>query len=429
MTTKMEATKGRPSKSPPAIAFDPLRRAASDRLKSALSLLQAQLLAAERRIRRRTPRDRQKLFLAVEALVCNFLAARLMGGAEMALAVTRDNNAMWSGSRYQEPVYGAHFVAALDTMAEPALSWADCAAKGYRFADTGKGKLTAIRAMPALWDAVGLHDLDWSDMNRAAATEPLILRGPKVHRHGAGPALDYADTERTRKMRNEIQRINRLLEAAPLTLEGFPAADPRDRALRRTFNNGVWTDGGRLFGGFWQPMKRAERFRHLRIDGEAVAYVDFRQLFPTLLYFRSQLQPPDSDLYDVAGDRQHRAGWKALINAMLFARGPLRNWPDDTRELFPPGTELRKAVAAVIARHSPVAHHFGTGIGFRLMATESAIMVEALLRLFTAGITALPVHDAVLVGRYRAEQAAAILEETSEELTGHRAATETLESI
>lgn len=409
------------------VQFDPQRRAGSPRLKQAVLRLAGLIEASEKRARRRKAQDHRKLTLAVEAVVCNFIAVGLQADAETALAVPRDNNAMWSGSRYQEPVYGGHFLAVLDAMEGPALGWAECLARGYHYADSGKGKLTAVRSLPALWSALGLTALGWADLARAPIAEPLILRGPKVHRHGAGPALDYLDTDRTRKMRREVQRINGYLEAAPVSLLDFPEADPTNRSLRRTFNNGVWTEGGRLFGGFWQPMSREGRFRHLRIgtsenpEGEPVAYVDFQQLFPRLLYFHSLVQPPEGDLYDIAGDGQSRAGWKALTNAMLSAKTPLRRWPDGTRERFPAGMEFKEALEAMRRKHAAVAHHFGTGIGLKLMAMESAIMVEALRRLFASGIAALPVHDAVLVAASQAEAAGAILEQTSEDTVGFRA--------
>ena len=53
----------------------------------------------------------------------------------------------------------------------------------------------------------------------------------------------------------------------------------------------------------------------------------------------------------------------------------------------------------VVVPHAPIAELFGTGIGFKLMLIESEILVRALEHFAQKGITALPLHDSVLVGR------------------------------
>jgi hypothetical protein len=189
------------------------------------------------------------------------------------------------------------------------------------------------------------------------------------------------------------------------TEEGQPI-DPTHRAVRRIFNNGSWYDGGRLFDGFWENMRRGDRFKYLRIctaqnpEGERVANVDFSQLFPTLAYHRVGRAVPEGDLYDIVGDGgTSRDGWKKLVNALLFVDGEMTRWPEDTSALFPKGTKLADAVALIRHIHAPIAHSFGTGIGFKLMLIESQILIDALGVFAHRGITALPLHDSVLVAR------------------------------
>jgi hypothetical protein len=171
-------------------------------------------------------------------------------------------------------------------------------------------------------------------------------------------------------------------------------------------------------------MRREDRFRLLRIcteahpEGEPIANVDFSQLFPRLAYQLIKQEPPDGDLYDLAGGGVSRDGFKKLINALLFANGPLIRWPSETSSLFVEGTKLRDAMSLVRSCHPAIAHLFGTGIGFRLMFIESNILIEALRDLYAANITALPVHDSVLVAASEAEAAKAIMEEAFERTTG-----------
>ena len=61
--------------------------------------------------------------------------------------------------------------------------------------------------------------------------------------------------------------INQWLAAADLRYDplGIPwphtAFDIRDRRLRRIFTQARFNSGGRLFGGFWQQLRKHERRR------------------------------------------------------------------------------------------------------------------------------------------------------------------------
>ena len=55
--------------------------------------------------------------------------------------------------------------------------------------------------------------------------------------------------------------------------------------------------------------------------------------------------------------------------------------------------------------HRPIAEWFFKGYSLRLMYRESELMVEILLRLMDMGITALPVHDGLLVAEEYKETA------------------------
>lgn len=179
-----------------------------------------------------------------------------------------------------------------------------------------------------------------------------------------------------------------------------------------------------MFDGFWESMRREDRFKLLRIcsaahpEGERIANVDFSQLFPRLAYQQIDRAAPQGDLYDILGDGQCRDGFKTLLNALLFARGTLTRWPEGTSPLFDRGTKLRDAVSLIRDAHAPIAQFFGSGIGFRLMFIESNILVEALLTLYSQGVTALPLHDSVLVAASEAEAAKAVMEEAFERATG-----------
>nr|WP_052232264.1 hypothetical protein [Methylobacterium sp. ZNC0032] len=394
---------------PPALSFDPEKRSASWRLSEAVRHIVTVLENREARLgarkRRRSAEDRRKFKLAVEAIVCNLVAARL-SSPDALVAVPRDANVMWPSKRYGTPVYGSHFLAALDLMADPNVGLAEIVTKGFRV-DSERRQLTTIVPTPAFLAMIGAEP-SWGDLKQDSASEVLVLRGRKDRKTGIAPTLDYQDTATTRRLRKEVKKLNRYLEAAPLIVlsSSGPDAtpiDPTRRTVRRIFNNGVWTEGGRFFDGYWETLPKAERFERLRIataetpEGERIVNVDYGQLFPSLAYTMQDLPRPDADLYDVRRDGRHREGFKKLLNALLFATQPMTRWPTDTASEFPPGTKLQTVLAEIASYHEPIAHLFGSGIGFRLMNIESAILLDALFRLYAAGITALPLHDSVLV--------------------------------
>src|SRR5439155_2023960 len=96
-----------------------------------------------------------------------------------------------------------------------------------------------------------------------------------------GDCIDYDDTDATSRLRTEMREVNSWLADADIECDaeaddGTPV-DVCDRLLRRYFNNGCFKDGGRLFGGFWQPMKKEARHATIRIDGERVITLDYDQ--------------------------------------------------------------------------------------------------------------------------------------------------------
>jgi hypothetical protein len=411
----------------PAIKFDPLLRASSPDLKLASSRLAVHLEDREKAVglplRSRSDDDRSKFRAAVESLACNLLRLALCSPA--VLAVPKSSGMMWAKGRYQLEVYGAHFLDALAVMAHPDVALIENVAKGYSY-PRGDPQGSTIRPTDRLRQHVAGTLNGWHAFTRLDSPEVLVLKGVKDAK-GRAEMIDYRDTDNTRARRKEVQTINRHLRAAPIFLapgaglvaDTGQAIDPSHRTIRRIFNNANWREGGRLFDGFWEGMSRRDRSNFLRIgtpaypDGEPIANVDFGQLFLRLAYVRAGITPPDGDLYDMGGGAATRPGWKRVTNALLFATPahPLVHWPFNTSKLFPAGTKLREVVGIIKARHQPIAHLFETGIGYSFMFTESQILVYVLLALFAQNITALPLHDSVLVAGSHRDTAKAVMEE------------------
>lgn len=398
-----------PSQSQPMM-FDPQLRAKGAGLRAAVRRLADILLAYEAasasRKRARKEADAAKFYVAVEALACNLILLKATG-SNSKLAVPRSHAVIWQGNA----VLGQHFLAAIDLLS--AMGLIAEGRRGYRI--SAKSKLPSlVEPQERLADHLPLTPPEWRAIRQIDDPVLVILKEGKDE-DGNAASIAYRETAQSKKFANQVRRINGFLREADIEVAGQDDSGlslgrdgqiiaPYRRSLRRIFNNGTWLHGGRLAGAFWLSMPRTERQR-IRIDGQRVTEVDYRQLFPRLAYVRAGAPQPEGDIYDVFGDGTGRDGCKKLMNALLFAKGPLKNWPEDTRQHFPRGMKLRTAVEMLVAKHSPIAHLFGKSVGFQLMRIESDMLIEALAELAIAGVTALPLHDAVLVAQSNADAA------------------------
>jgi hypothetical protein len=408
--------------------FDPQLRARTLELSEAVKQFTRHLIQREAKLglrsRARKEEDRRKFTLTVEAVGCNLLLLGLLH-ADAALAVPLDSNVMWGANRYRNPVYGQHFLDLLCLMERMKL--VKKIKTGFRISKTLKSPSLVTAASD-----LGNHfpTVSFDSFRREQEPEILILKSGRDD-DGKAALMNYPDSQKTRRFRNQVRQINDWLQNADLELAGARSSarlgDDGEiiatyrRTLRRTFNNKSWQQGGRFSGGFWMTMPRADRFRRIRMGGEAVVDVDYEQLFPRLAYVRAGAPQPTVDLYDVMGDGSGRNGWKLLLNALLFTRNPLRRWPRDCSQLLP-GMKLNQAVALLKDKHPPIADLFGTGIGFELMFIESELLIAVITHLFKTGIPALPLHDAVLVAKPHAKAAKAAMEYAFRSFTGQRRA-------
>jgi hypothetical protein len=92
--------------------------------------------------------------------------------------------------------------------------------------------------------------------------------------------------------------------------------------------------------------------------------------------------------------------------------------PHEVKELLGPDWNATRLAAAIRNRHAPIKHLFNTGIGLRLMFTESTILVRILLDLMAQGIPALPIHDGIMVPASKLQPAMLAMRRASREVLG-----------
>jgi hypothetical protein len=402
--------------------FEPYRRAVGPAL-AVVEEVRDILAASEQRQRRRQKPNEDRFALILNALIADLIRRLEEREGDGWLLISRSKRELSRRSnRYAaSPVLTEMLITVQDQLAAVGLVELD---KGEATGREGPRRMTRVRANTRLMEIAGRRGASAQDTIRELDPheETIILRSEKDDDRST--ALAYEDTAETDRRREEMLRLNSAFLAADLALveddlEPGAAYDLSDRFAYRVFNNASFDQGGRLFGPFWLTMKRRHRVA-LRIGGEPVSVVDYGQMALRLAYAREGVEPPRGDLYAIPGlFGVEREGVKKLVNAMLSTRQPLRQFPEGCRQLgFPRSMKIAEAVAAIRRHHALVASYFERGAGFALQKTESDIIVAVVLRLHSEGVTALPIHDGLLVPRSKADEAKLVMEEVFRSVTG-----------
>ena len=287
----------------------------------------------EARIRARTRArravDETHHLRRVEAVICNLAHAVLFPPPTGRIAVKLGNGRK-GRSRYDSPVFGKRLSPLIMMLVD--LDFLDVRAPSVM-----RGEVSSMA--PSAWFArkVAEFGVQLSDFGRDENEEVILLNrnvrslgtwaqigSRSIHRE----PIDYTDAVLTRKYREEVRHLNAFLAEADIDFvdDGRkPRIDPFDRTLKRrfvllTYQATRFDQGGRLYGGFWQNLK-SERRRHIRINGEPIAVLDYGSMFTRLAYAEVGAVPPGGDLYAIPGLEGYRSGVKLAMNCFLFDGG------------------------------------------------------------------------------------------------------------
>jgi hypothetical protein len=339
------------------------------------------------------------LYGTLIALLANLIYHHLIGSHGQGIPVPRSKKALGKrGNRYQ-PSFPRSFPRMLDALCD--LGYAK-ETKGKFSGFPGQSKRTTVRAGPKLIELIKEHKVALEDLDEGEGQEIIILSRAKHGQWDEGGRIDYPDTERTRRFREELRGINSWLAKAEITFDPKASNRPVDihaRQLRRQFTLGrfEFDRGGRLFGGFWETLPKPVRLRGIRIEGEPVVGLDYSQLNPLLSYHVAEADPPAEDAYTLPGLEKHRDGVKKVFNAMLF-KHPVTKFPKGARALFPRRVKCEDVTEAILLRHPMLKGVLSyPETGHQLQFLESEIMMAVLRSCQGRNIVALPVFDCVVV--------------------------------
>ena len=242
--------------------------------------------------------------------------------------------------------------------------------------------------------------------------------------------LPTPETNLVRKMRKDTHEIN--IKTSEFAI--FPyLPDPIIKRLingtdkkfcnfsnvtyRRIFAMGRLDRGGRFYGGWWQQIPSGYR-SYIRIDGEPTVELDFGATVVTLLYSMRQVNlPPDP--YDLGinpkGDPQIRDIIKMYIIAWLYSSRRFGLPKEDLAILGLTQNELR---SLVLEKHNLIKDDFGTGIGLKLMFTESMIARQILMKMLAKNIPVLGIHDGFITQAKHRDLLCQVMVDSFESITG-----------
>ena len=381
----------------------PITEASRALVAEAINQLQNYEHHFELRRRRRRPADQEIFERTITAVLSDAICWNLVD-PEGWLFLGLSHRNLTRRSRYSPFSFGRKLSHNLNVMAAEEMAFIEMRL-GQRVRMIGpdgeesvESRQTTIKAAPRLRRWIDEYRVGLGDFSHDENEEVIILKASREWHGDGGNWIEYEDTEQTNSWREGLRAINRWLKEGDIQyVGGLRQIDASNRRLRRYFNNGRWDEGGRLMGGFWQNMQKAERRHQIRINGERTTELDYGQMALRTLYGIEGTEPPQGDLYAIPGFEEYRDGLKLVINSALFVDERQVRMPAGGREHFPKRIKYQDVIEAIERYHAPVAHHFFTGIGMNLMFRESEIMFGVLLGAMEINIPILPIHDGVLV--------------------------------
>ena len=373
------------------------------------------------RSRERKRRDLWILRHSIEVLVCD-LAHHHLSGHTKGIAISRANIDLKKKSRYKNSYITGQLPYIMDVLELPELQIVEQLKGGLNLFDTEhKGHFkTVMRSGRHLIHLLQKYQIEYEDMGLGDCDEMIILKSDKKGFWDKSEIIEYEDNDLTYIYRKEMKEINQWINEADLNylmpVNSNTDVDLSERRLRRYFTRGSFESGGRLFGGFWQELKKEQR-KNIIIDDEEAVSLDYSQMGPRILYGVCRTRPTTEDCYRIPNYERYRNGIKKVFNAMTFTEKPMTRYPKGVKQMFKEDIRFQEVSEAIRRYHSGIAHKFYVGIGHYLQYLESQILIKVLFRLKELGIHALPIHDAVVVGKAWVDMSRQLMEQVFLDMT------------
>lgn len=393
-----------------------------------------------KRLRARKKKDEASFRLSIESLVSNLAYVAVQWGEAKPLIISREKSPTTDTNVEALPV--VTFLKAVAILVDCGLI--------IEYRGKYKEKSTTIEASESLLDLIQCGSLTFESFRRQPETHLVKLKRVTPTKKGKPPKREQVSLPSSavvQAISDRVARLNAFLADADLGFvdDGLkPTVDTvhRREMIRHFSIRGTqairFDQGGRLFGRTYWLNLPSKRRGGLRIEGEPVTDLDFKNLGPRIAYALLGQEPPPGDLYDLTGllegydneNPEHRKAIKQSFAACLNggaggSRSPNpRTGKPGTLAPLPEGTSAAKVRTALLAKHPGFKAYFerdpvtGVPVGYEIMFMESCILLCALERLKDAGVVALPFHDGLMVAQSKAQIAQEALGAGSRDVLG-----------
>ena len=342
---------------------------------------------------------------------------------DLSVAVTMNNTAWKTGSRYNKIGLSRQSPRIISRLHE--LGLIDLAAGSYAGPGAVTNRTTRIRAAGPLRRLFRDAEFGPQHVLTHPEKENIILRGAETSQRN----LEYADTPKTERMREDLRAYNRVLQRTFIDVpdqeqqfierpikSGYRAGEMTrvpvcgfDNFVHRVFNRNDWHCGGRFYGGWWQGVGSEFRKR-IHINGQPTVEVDFEAIHVAILasqygvVLESDPYVLDDGFVDGLDPLEQRKLVKTLV--LIALNAPFKskactafrnNAPTGSMAKSMTNKELFRVMDAFVEKHPFMAGDLCADRGIALMNKDSRIAAH-ILRVFTRHqIPVLSVHDSFII--------------------------------
>lgn len=361
----------------------------------------------------------------------------------MAMGVHLGKNHYSNGGRYH-PKHLSYRVVINVTDFLVAADYLEMLSKGEWYPDPTLRFTTRYRATVRLMTLCEEYGINPYMIVPYQCPEIIILRAKKKGKQTQGDLIDYADTPFTRRARKNLERINAFIAGHHINLDitdeqerelldrmrrrDDPAKDNfldfTNTRLRRIFNNASFEQGGRFYGGWWQPIFGEYRVL-ITINGKRTVQLDYSGMHFAIMYAELAMDIPMDDPYALDGyDNKLRNHIKKAFNIIVNCAS--RNQAIATIDGRINKGELsgdlgsgEKLIQAFIDTHPLIQDKIASGDGIRGQFTDSRVAEKVMLKGIDVGLCILPIHDGFITTKGDEFVLEKLMNEAFMEVTGH----------
>lgn len=241
--------------------------------------------------------------------------------------------------------------------------------------------------------------------------------------------VSFKDTEEIEGLRAAVDRYNELLtrhhiDVGGLSDDEWATHNVEKKSVRRIFNRGSFECGGRLYGAFWQNIKKKYR-DDILIDGNETVEIDYSGMHPNICYGLAGDTPPKGDMYGIgkidplqhpeihAVDTKIQRTWRKTMlltclnkksNRQVEAKEFGKGLKDGAKIAWGKvSKDAQKKYLAEIQnklkeKHKAIAQYWCNDTGIKLQRIDSDMTMEIISR-FSEPV--LSVHDSYIVDERR----------------------------